>query len=226
MDAGSSPATRSIYAGVSERQRRLTKEIEAMTNIQDTIRRVLAAEAAAISAIRVTSAFEVVVRLMHTATGKVVCTGMGKAGLVARRFAATLSSTGTPALFLHPSEAQHGDLGVMGPHDLLIAFSTSGKTREVIETIRQQEKLHDVPVVGITSHPDSELRGLASVILDMGEIVEPCPLGLTPTASMAVMGAIADALAIATMELKGLTRTQYGVRHHGGYLGQQARQDA
>ena len=104
-----------------------------------------------------------------------------------------------------------------------MAFSTSGKTREVLELIELSRHLTVATVIGITSHPETELRRLSDIVLDMGVIEEPCPLGLTPSASMAVMGAIGDALALVLMERKGITRHDYGLRHHGGYLGHKAR---
>ena len=148
---------------------------------------------------------------------------MGKAGLVARKFASILCSTGTPAAFIAPAEAAHGDLGLIAPGDCLVAFSTSGKTREVLEMIELGRHLKLGCVIGVTSHPDSGLRGLSDIVIDMGEIEEPCPLGLTPSASIAVMSAISDALALALMDLKGITKEDYGRRHHGGYLGKRAR---
>jgi arabinose-5-phosphate isomerase len=105
----------------------------------------------------------------------------------------------------------------------MIAFSTSGKSREVIEILEMSRHLGVTTIIGVTSHPDSELRDYSDLVLDMGTIAEPCPLGLTPSASMAVMLAISDAIALALMEQKGVTREDYGLRHHGGYLGKAAR---
>lgn len=190
------------------------------------IRAILDAEAQAISAITVDESFSNAITLMATAPGKVIVTGMGKAGYVGRRFAATLSSTATPAFFVHPSEAAHGDLGHVEDGDCVIAFSTSGKTREVVEFIELSRHINPSgKVIAVTSHPDSGLRDLADVVLNMGVIEEPCPLGLTPSASIAAMSAISDALTLVLMEHKGVTRDQYGVRHHGGYLGRKARLD-
>jgi len=192
----------------------------------DRIRRILDAEAEAIRSIEVTDAFDAALTAMIEAKGKIIVSGMGKAGFVARRFAATLSSTATPAFFIHPSEASHGDLGMVAEGDVIIAFSTSGKTREVLEFVEMARHLNpDGVVIAVTSHPDSELRDRAQVVLDMGVIEEPCPLGLTPSASIAAMSAISDALTLVLMERKGVTREDYGVRHHGGYLGRKARLD-
>ena len=191
--------------------------------LRENIRRILDAEAAAISAVSVDAAYEGAIEALLRCQGKVVTTGIGKAGYVAQKFAATLCSTGTPAVFIHPAEAAHGDLGLIDAHDVIIAFSTSGKTREVLELIELSRHLTQATVIGITSHPETELRRLADIVLDMGVIEEPCPLGLTPSASMAVMSAIGDALALTLMEQKQVSRRAYGLRHHGGYLGHKAR---
>jgi arabinose-5-phosphate isomerase len=194
-------------------------------NIQAKIKAVLAAEAAAINAVAVDATFEQAIGALAACPGKIVTTGMGKAGYIAHKFAAVLCSTGTPAVFIHPGEAAHGDLGLIAPGDCIVAFSTSGKTREVLELIEFSRHLSSGTVIGITSHTETELRSLSDVVLDMGDIVEPCPLGLTPTASMAVMSAIGDALALVLMERKGVSKRDYGLRHHGGYLGAKARLD-
>jgi len=144
---------------------------------------------------------------------------------VARKFASTLCSTGTPAAYMHPAEAAHGDLGLIGPDDCIVAFSTSGKTREVIEMIQLGRHIGLKTVIAVTSHPDSELRRLSEIVVDMGVIAEPCPHGLTPSSSIVVMLAIGDAIALALMELKGFTKHDFGLRHHGGYLGRKARAD-
>jgi len=194
-------------------------------NILERMRAVLAAEAAAISAVRVDEAYVRAVELLAGCRGKVIATGIGKAGHIAKKFAATLCSTGTPADFLHPAEAAHGDLGLLSRDDVMVAFSTSGKSREVLEVCELAKHMGVTHIIAVTSHPDSELRRYADVVLDMGVIEEPCPLGLTPSASMAVMLAISDAVALALLEAKGVTRQDYGLRHHGGYLGRAARTD-
>lgn len=192
-------------------------------DIRNRIADILAAEAAAIAAVRVTPAFEHAVVALRDSKGKVLTTGMGKAGHVARKFASTLCSTGTPATYVHPGESAHGDLGLIERDDCIVAFSTSGKTREVLEMLQRGRQLGLGTIVGITSHPDSELRTLSDIVVDMGLVSEPCPHGLTPSASIAVMLAISDALALVLMELKQFSRTDFGLRHHGGYLGAQAR---
>lgn len=194
-------------------------------DIQQRITEIMKREAEAILAVRVTPEFEKAVLVLRDCKGKVLTTGMGKAGHIAHKFAATLCSTGTPAAFLHPGEAAHGDLGLVGKDDCIVALSTSGKTNEIIEMLELGRHLGLATIIGITSHPDSRLRDLSDVILDMGIIEEACPLGLTPSASIAVMLAITDALALTLMELKGITRHDYGLRHHGGYLGRKARTD-
>ncbi len=194
-------------------------------NIEERMRAVLAAEADAIRAINVDENFVRAVETMQHCDGKIITTGIGKAGHIAEKFAATLCSTATPAVFVHPAEAAHGDLGLVDTHDVMIAFSTSGKSREVLEILELSRHLGVATIIGVTSHPDSTLRELADFVLDMGEIEEPCPLGLTPSASMAVMLAITDAIALSLMEQKGVTREDYGLRHHGGYLGRAARED-
>ena len=194
-------------------------------DIKERIESVLKAEANAINSIEVTEEFVKAVSVMQGRTGKIITTGIGKAGHIANKFAATLCSTASQAQFLHPAEAAHGDLGAVSPGDILIAFSTSGKSREVIEILELSRHLGIETVIGVTSHPDSELRKYSDVVIDMGEIEEACPLGLTPTSSMAVMLAISDALALSLMEQNKISREDYGLRHHGGYLGRTARLD-
>ena len=194
-------------------------------DIKERIESVLKAEANAINSIEVTEEFVKAVSVMQGRTGKIITTGIGKAGHIANKFAATLCSTASQAQFLHPAEAAHGDLGAVSPGDILIAFSTSGKSREVIEILELSRHLGIETVIGVTSHPDSELRKYSDVVIDMGEIEEACPLGLTQTSSMAVMLAISDALALALMEQNKISREDYGLRHHGGYLGRTARLD-
>ena len=194
-------------------------------DIKQRMQAVLRAEADAINAINVSADFVTTVEVMQRCKGKILTTGIGKAGHIAIKFAATLCSTATPADFIHPAEAAHGDLGLVGQDDVMIAFSTSGKSREVIEILEMSRHLGVTTIIGVTSHPDSELRDHSDLVLDMGVIAEPCPLGLTPSASMAVMLAISDAIALALLEQKGITREDYGLRHHGGYLGKAARKN-
>ena len=194
-------------------------------DIKERMQSVLKAEAEAISAININDDYVSAVEVMMSCKGKILTTGIGKAGHIAKKFAATLCSTATPADFIHPAEAAHGDLGLVGANDVMIAFSTSGKSREVLEILEMSRHLGVNKIIGVTSHLDSELRQHSDLILNMGTITEPCPLGLTPSASMAVMLAISDALALSLLEQKGVTREDYGLRHHGGYLGRAARAD-
>ena len=196
-----------------------------LLDIKERMQAVLKAEAEAIAAIEITDDFVRAVNTLKNCEGKIITTGIGKAGYIAKKFAATLCSTATPADFIHPAEAAHGDLGLVSQNDVMMAFSTSGKSREVIEILELSRHLGVDTIIGVTSHPESELRNQSDFVLDMGIIEEPCPLGLTPSASMAVMNAISDAIALALLETKGVTREDYGLRHHGGYLGRAARTD-
>jgi len=194
-------------------------------DIKKRIQEIIKAEADAIQSIQVTDEFEKAVQILKECKGKVLTTGMGKAGHIARKFAATLCSTATPADYIHPGEAAHGDLGLVQDKDVVVAFSTSGKSKEVLEMLELSRHLGLEKIIGVTSHTDSPLRDLSDVVLDMGEIKEACPIGLTPSSSIAVMLAISDSIALTLMELKGITRKEYGLRHHGGYLGHKSRTD-
>ena len=194
-----------------------------MSKILQRAKSVLDAEAQAINSIPLDSNFEKAVKILLNCSGRVVTTGMGKAGAIARKVSGTLSSTGTPSFYLHPGEAAHGDLGILHTGDVIIAFSTSGKTREVIEMLKLAHHFGVDTIIGITSHPDSEIRNECPIVIDMGDIKEPCSLGLTPSSTTTVMLAIGDALALTLMDEKHFTKEQYGLRHHGGYLGEQAR---
>ncbi len=197
---------------------------ETPLNIKEKMSSIIKMEADAIANINVTDEFEKAVEMVRLCTGKVITTGIGKAGFVAHRFAATLSSTGTPAFYIHPAEAGHGDLGMLAENDLIVAFSTSGKSIEVVEMLEMSTQFGIKSVIGITSHTDSPLRDLSTITLDMGpDIEEPCPLNLTPSATIAVMSAICDAIALTLVELTGFTKEEYGRRHHKGYLGSIAR---
>lgn len=156
--------------------------------------------------------------------GKVVFTGMGKAGLIARKVAATFSSTGTPAFFMHPSEAQHGDLGMISEGDLIVSFSNSGKTREVIETVSLAKKLiPEIKLITITSNKMTELAIISDVVIETGGYPEICPFGMAPTSSTTAMLVIGDILSIMAMEAKDFSKEEYSKRHHGGYLGKKSR---
>lgn len=198
-------------------------------DIKESMRRILEAESRAISAIPVTDAYEravdLIVEHVHNRGGKLVTSGMGKAGQIAMNIATTFCSTGTPAVNLHPSEAQHGDLGVIQPNDLLLLISNSGKTREIVELISLARELYDtpLPIIVITGDPESMLAREADVVLPTGGAPEVCPLGMTPTTSTTVMTVIGDVLVVNVMNRTGFTRAEYAKRHHGGYLGQVSR---
>jgi arabinose-5-phosphate isomerase len=156
--------------------------------------------------------------------GKVVTSGVGKAGNIAMLAAGMLSSTGTPSVFIHPTESQHGDLGVLQAEDILLNFSNSGKTREIIELCELATGLHPgIKTILITGHPESQLRDMSDYILDTGNPDEAGPLGLTPTTSTTMMKMIVDILVCLLTEEKGITAEDYYKRHYSGYLGQKAR---
>ena len=188
-------------------------------------------EALAIRNIPIDDNYEKVVELIykrvHELGGKVVTSGMGKAGQIAMNMATTLSSTGTPAIFLHPSEAQHGDLGVFQKNDLLLAISNSGKTREIVELLDLKEELFpNMPVIVISGNPESPLAASADLLIETGKPEEVCIIGLTPTTSTTVMTVIGDALVVLMQEKIGFTNSEYAKRHHGGYLGKKARRNS
>lgn len=189
-------------------------------------RAVLDAEAEAIRAIALDDNFLRAVQILKNCKGKVITTGMGKVGIIAVKVATTLSSTGTPACFLHPGDAAHGDLGLVGKHDVMITFSNSGKTREVLETIARAKKLNGIRLIAITGHRRSPIARQSDAVLCIGAVKEPCPLGLTPSASTTAMLALGDALALVLMQKKNFTKADYAKFHHGGYLGKKARLEA
>ncbi|MBN2480914.1 MAG: SIS domain-containing protein [Bacteroidales bacterium] len=196
--------------------------------MKDPIKKIFDAEAQAILNIPVTENFHRACDLIHEAVhqkkGKVITSGMGKAGQIAHSIATTFSSTGTPAVFLHPSDAQHGDLGIIQPNDILFLVSNSGKTREILELYDLVKMLgYQLHVIVMTGNPGNELGKLADVTIATGNPVEVCPLGLTPTTSTTVMTVIGDALVSLMMQKIGFTAADYAKRHHGGYLGIKAR---
>ena len=195
---------------------------------QEIMRDILEAESRAVSSIPVSDAYDKAVGLLlrhvHERGGKLITSGMGKAGQIAMNIATTFSSTGTPAVYLHPSEAQHGDLGLLRPDDVLLLISNSGKTTEILQLIELAHRLYeDLPVIVITGNNTSPLSELADEVLYTGGAPEVCPLGLTPTTSTTMMTVIGDVLVVNTMKQIGFTREEYAKRHHGGYLGSAAR---
>lgn len=200
-------------------------------DFKQIVKDVLDQESDAIRKIPVTDNFEKAINIIHKSVheqkGKLVVSGMGKAGQIALNIATTFSSTGTPAVFLHPSDAQHGDLGVIQPHDTLLLISNSGKTREILELIELSNKLYaNLPLIAITSDMESPLAQIADVCLHTGNPKEVCPLGLTPSTSTTVMTVIGDALVVSMMRRIGFTNEEYAKRHHGGYLGNKSREQA
>ena len=201
-----------------------------MTTAED-IQSILQREANAILNIPISDAFEkaisLIVEQVHRKKGKLVTSGMGKAGQIAMNIATTFCSTGIPSVFLHPSEAQHGDLGVLQENDLMLVISNSGKTREILELLVLASRLQpDLRFIVITGNPDSQLAQSADVCLFTGAPAEVCPLGLTPTTSTTLMTVIGDILVVGTMKAPGFDSSQYALRHHGGYLGQLSREQS
>ena len=197
-------------------------------SISESMQEILAAESKAIAEIPYRPdydrAVELIVEHVHRKGGKLVTSGMGKAGQIALNIATTFSSTGIPAINLHPSEAQHGDLGVLQSFDVLLLVSNSGRTREIIDLVELARNLYaDIPLIVITGNPDSPLANVANATLLTGGAPEVCPLGLTPTTSTTMMTVIGDILVVNVMRATGFTRADYALRHHGGYLGVKSR---
>lgn len=199
-------------------------DIDLIASIQELLQK----EAQAVLNIPVTDAYEKAVELIveqvHRKKGKLVTSGMGKAGQIAMNIATTFCSTGIPSVFLHPSEAQHGDLGILQENDLLLLISNSGKTREIVELTQLAHNLNPkLKFIVITGNPDSPLAQESDVCLSTGSPKEVCILGMTPTTSTTVMTVIGDILVVQTMQKTGFTIEDYSKRHHGGYLGEKSR---
>ena len=199
--------------------------------MSEEVSKIFEAEANAVRNIPVThnytEACELIYEAVHRNGGKVVASGLGKAGQIALNIATTFSATGTPAIFLHPADAQHGDLGVIQPNDILLLVSNSGKTLEILELCELTRRLgYKMRIIVITGNPDSELGNLADITISTGHPDEVCPLGLTPTTSTTVMTVIGDALVVILMKKIGFTAAEYAKRHHGGYLGVKSRHAA
>ena len=167
---------------------------------------------------RLDSEFEEAVNLLFACEGKVILAGMGKSGLIAQKIAATLTSTGTPALFLHAGESTHGDLGIITKQDVVIAFSYSGETNEVLQMIGHIQAI-GVPLIAMTGKPGSTLAQAATVHLSIAVEKEACPLGLTPTASSTATLALGDALAMCLLEQRQFREDDFALFHPGGSLG-------
>ena len=183
-------------------------------------RSVLQTEAAAILALvdRLDERFERAVRMLRECRGRVIVTGMGKSGIICRKLAATLSSTGTAAFFLHPAEAIHGDLGVLQADDVVLALSYSGETEELLRLLETIKRL-GAKLIAMTGDETSTLAQAADVALDCRVSEEACPLNLVPTASTTASLALGDALAMALLVAKGFRQEDFATRHPGGKIG-------
>ena len=197
--------------------------------MKNSINELLKKEAQAVLDIPVTDAFEQAVNLIveqvHQKKGKLVTSGMGKAGQIAMNIATTFCSTGIPAVFLHPSEAQHGDLGVVQENDVMLLISNSGKTNEIVALTKLAHNMNpNLKYIVITGNPDSPLAKEADICLATGKPDEVCLLGMTPTTSTTVMTVIGDILVVETMRKTQFTIEENSKRHHGGYLGERSRE--
>lgn len=188
--------------------------------MKEHAKKVLKIEADAISALidRVGDGFVRAVELILACKGRVVVTGMGKSGLIGKKIAATLASTGTPALFLHPAEGIHGDLGMVTRGDIIIAISNSGTTEEIVKLLPVFKRL-SVPVIAMTGGLNSQLAKVSDALIDVGVAEEACPLGLAPTASTTAALAMGDAVAITLLEARGFKEEDFACFHPGGALG-------
>lgn len=192
--------------------------------IKESMARILDDESRAVKNIPFTDdytkAIGFIIDKVHRQGGKLVTSGMGKAGQIAMNIATTFASTGTPAVTLHPSEAQHGDLGILQPNDVLLLISNSGKTREILELIDLAHGLYPaMPMILITGNPQSPVASKCDAVLPTGNSPEVCPLGLTPTTSTTMMTVIGDVLVVNVMRITEFSMQEYAKRHHGGYLG-------
>ena len=189
-------------------------------NLAERAARVLSVEAEGILGLKekLDGNFQRAVELLLDAPGKVVVTGMGKSGLIGRKIAATLASTGTPAFFLHPAEGLHGDIGMVLAGDVVIALSKSGETTEVISLVPVFKRL-GLPMIALTGERNSTLARHADAVIDVGVSEEACPMGLAPTASTTAALAMGDALAVVLFEEKGFSARDFAMLHPGGALG-------
>ncbi len=190
------------------------------SNLQTLALAVIQAEAQAVLALaeQINEQFVLACRLMLACKGRVVVTGMGKSGHIAGKIASTLASTGTPAFFVHPGEASHGDLGMITRQDVVLALSNSGETSEIL-TILPIIKRLGVPLIALTGNPNSTLANFANAHINVAVEQEACPLGLAPTSSTTAALVMGDALAVSLLETKGFTRDDFALSHPGGSLG-------
>ncbi len=187
-------------------------------------KKILEQEIEGLLALPIDDRIEQAVNMILACQGKIVITGMGKAGIIAKKIAATMSSTGTPAIFIHAGETQHGDLGIVSNQDLIIALSNSGKTYEVLLFLELAKKTFTCPVIGISGLANSEFSKYCDLNLEIGKVKEVCPFGLAPTTSTTCMLMLGDILSVLVMEEKQFTLEKYGTLHHGGYLGSMIRE--
>ena len=158
------------------------------------------------------------IEILKKTKGRIILTGIGKSGIIANKISSTLSSTGSPSQFIHPSEASHGDLGMLSRKDSIVALTFSGKTNELNDIFFYSKK-NKIPLIIITSKSSSNLKQVAKVCIELSNLKEACPLGLTPTTSTTAMIALGDAIAITLMKLKKFTQKDFYSLHPGGELG-------
>lgn len=209
----SPPSERARPARAKARTRNRARELQYASTV-------LEAEAQAILGLkdRIGTSFAAALELILSCSGQVVVTGIGKPGFLAQKLSAVLASTGTPSLFLHPAEAQHGDLGRVSRRDVVLALSNSGATEEIVRLLPALRRI-GAKVIAMTGNPASPLARAADVVLDIGLIDEACPMGLVPTASSAALHALGDALAMTLVKIRQFTTEEYARLHPGGKLG-------
>lgn len=223
--SAASPPSDAMPSAMSENRPLLTRRMAAPPLPADSARRVLRTEAEAVAflADNLPEDFPAVVEAILAVPGRVIVSGIGKSGHIGRKVAATLASTGTPAYFVHAGEASHGDLGVISRGDICILISNSGETSELSDLIYHTRRF-SIPMVAVTSNPDSTLARAAEHRLLLPKLPEACPIGMAPTTSTTLALALGDALAVALMEQRGFLPDDFGVFHPGGQLGAQMRQ--
>ncbi len=205
---------------LAETKDRVEEREGAKVDVLASARRVLTIEADALRSLadQLNGDFDRAVEVLSKVTGRVIVTGMGKSGHIARKIAATLASTGTPALFVHPGEASHGDLGMIARDDAVIALSNSGNTTELADILGYTRRFQ-IPLIAFTGKIKSQLAEQSDICLLTAKAPEACPLGLAPTTSTTMMLALGDALAVALLERRGFSQDDYRVFHPGGSLG-------
>jgi arabinose-5-phosphate isomerase len=191
-----------------------------MNELIEQAKKILKIEADAVEALidRIDESFVEAVDILHSCAGKVVVTGMGKSGLIGKKIAATLASTGTPALYMNPAEGSHGDIGMVSKGDVVLAISNSGETEEIIRILPTLKRL-DIKIIAMTGNSKSMLTRISDISLDVSVKEEACPMGLAPTASTTAALAMGDALAITLLNKKGFTQEDFAFFHPGGSLG-------